>query len=288
MRIFAISDLHIDARQNRVWLDNLSGIDYTADTLILAGDISDCLDRLESTLGTLARTFARVFFVPGNHELWVRKGECAHSLDKFQHILDLCRALNIGTTAEKIDTTETAVWIVPLFSWYEQPEEGSDSLFMPKPGEDPTLRMWNDNRFTHWPALNSTVAGHFLNLNEAHLQGRNGAPVISFSHFLPRADLIFSTAQEKRPLRPHLKDLHPAFNFSRVAGSRRLERQIRKLGSTVHIYGHQHRNRHRHINGTTYVSHCLGYHRERERGLVCTLQDNPRLIWDRNALKVES
>jgi hypothetical protein len=56
---------------------------------------------------------------------------------------------------------------------------------------------------------------------------------------------------------------HPAFNFTRVAGCEQLDVQIRQLGSSVHVYGHQHRNRRRLVGGILYVSNCLGYPRDR-------------------------
>ena len=43
-----------------------------ADVLLLAGDISDNVALICQSLITAAGTFGKVFFVPGNHELWVR------------------------------------------------------------------------------------------------------------------------------------------------------------------------------------------------------------------------
>ena len=68
----------------------------------------------------------------------------------------------------------------------------------------------------------------------------------------------------KMPLEPHPLDPHPYFNFSRVAGDQRIENQIRRLKSGIHVYGHQHRNRDRTIAGVRYVSHCLGNKSERK------------------------
>ena len=42
------------------------------DVLLLAGDISDDLDVIRHSLFTLRQTFQTVFYIPGNHELWVR------------------------------------------------------------------------------------------------------------------------------------------------------------------------------------------------------------------------
>lgn len=48
---------------------------YQEDTLILAGDISDDQAILRSTFELMVRKFQHVFFVPGNHDLWVRRKE---------------------------------------------------------------------------------------------------------------------------------------------------------------------------------------------------------------------
>ena len=283
-RVFALSDIHVDMQQNMAWLQALSPVDYTDATLILAGDVSDNLATLREALTCVRSKFAQVFFVPGNHELWVRRKEFPHSITKFWHIVQLCDALGVYTRPAKVGegAGDSGVWIVPLFAWYVQPEEGQGSLFVAKKGEDPTLQMWSDKYFTIWPPLAAgmTVADYFLSMNEAHLAQTYDAPVISFSHFLPRMDLIFSTTEERRAADVLLRDRHPRFNFSRVAGCVGIETQIRRLGSVVHVYGHQHRNRNRLIDGVRYVSHCLGYPHERQQGLIRGAVDGPALIWE--------
>ena len=67
MRILAISDLHTDFRENKVLLEQLSGETYQRDILIAAGDISDRIETLKSTLTLLPPKFMKVFYVPGNH-----------------------------------------------------------------------------------------------------------------------------------------------------------------------------------------------------------------------------
>jgi hypothetical protein len=239
-------------------------------------------------LAAVRSRFARVFFVPGNHDLWLRSQDSGDSIAKHGDIIKCCASLDVRTTAGRVDGAgkDGGVWIVPLESWYARPgEDPEDSLFAPKPGEDPSLRMWVDDRAIRWPVFagNATAAGHFLARNEPLLAAAYDAPVISFSHFLPRAELIFGTVEELRAMGIPLVDPQPKFNFSRVAGSRGLDRQIRRLGSALHVYGHQHRNRVRQIDGVTYVSHCLGYPRERAEGRISRSLREPLLIWDTDA-----
>lgn len=281
IRIFTVSDLHVDYDANMAWVNELSATEYANDVLVLAGDISDDIDKLEIVFSALLERFTHVFFVPGNHDLWVRAESGIDSRMKLDRVLQLCKAQGIKTEPFKLGSNGNAVWIVPLFSWYVKPEEGMESLFVSKQGRDLTMMMWSDNSFIKWPAAanGDTMATHLHALNEARLRTQFDAPVISFSHFLPRTDLIFPLKAE---MDATLKSSHyrpSPFNFSRVAGSSTLETQIRRLGSAIHVYGHQHRNRVRRIDGVTYISHCLGYPQEREQGLKLE-QNGPKLIWD--------
>ena len=149
MRIFALSDIHVDFELNMHWLGRMSSCDYINDTLILAGDVCDEIDRLQKALSILRAKFANIFFVPGNHDLWLRRKECNDSIEKFRLILELCRELDVKTVPEKITESNpnNGVWIIPLFSWYIKPEDGNGSLFIQKPGEDPSLSMWSDNHY---------------------------------------------------------------------------------------------------------------------------------------------
>jgi hypothetical protein len=211
----------------------------------------------------------------------VRAGDGHHSVDRLGEVLDLCRRSGVETDPATSNGAAGSPWIVPLFSWYRMPEEGPDSLYVDKPGEDPELRMWSDRRFVRWPDLrpHSSPADYMLSLNQSRLSLDFDAPAITFSHFLPRTELIFSTRHERRKS-AHLGDPFPAFNFSRVAGCAGIDRHVRTVGASIHYYGHQHRNRCRRIDGVTYISHCLGYPRERGAGRIPGGADGPRLIWD--------
>ena len=75
-RIWAISDIHVDFPANMSWLFSLpkkdaDGIDYSAGTLILAGDVCHALPMLGTTLRLFKKKFRHVFYCVGNHELWL-------------------------------------------------------------------------------------------------------------------------------------------------------------------------------------------------------------------------
>jgi len=277
MRILAISDLHVDYRENRDWLAQISNADHRQDVLVLAGDLTDKRDLLERTLESLRPKFAQLFFVPGNHELWDRERAYRDAIAKFEHILERCAALDVCTEPRVVD----GVRIVPLFSWYARPEEGPDSLFREKAREDPARTAWADDYFVRWPTfdIKGGPAAHFLARNETRLAYNEGQPTVSFSHFLPRSDLMMRTAAETEREGPAIPDANPHFNFSRVAGTAALDRQIRRLRPAVHVYGHQHRNRWREVDGVRYVSHCLGYPGERQRAGLAAIR-GPCVVWE--------
>ena len=65
MRIFTISDLHIDYQENFNWLKRLSAFDYRGDFLILSGDITPSVQSLIEVFQLLEKRFLKIVFVPG-------------------------------------------------------------------------------------------------------------------------------------------------------------------------------------------------------------------------------
>ena len=286
-RVFTLSDLHVDYAENMQQMHTLSAHDYQDDALIISGDVTDSLSRLGELLVLMQTRFNSVSFVPGNHELWLRDGEHQDSLKKFSAILDLCEQLGVHTKPSKFGSNAAPVWLIPLFSWYRHSEDGEHSLYVRKQGEDWKPQLWMDSHYCKWPTELPTadaVAHHFSDLNRDIVSRNFDAPVISFSHFLPRKELLFdsvSIAEKFRDSEAYIpmreSDPLPMFNFTRVAGCGRIDQQLRQLGSELHIYGHQHRQRCREIDGVIYVSNCVGYARERK---LLGARVLPRLVWE--------
>lgn len=278
-RVWVTSDIHIDYQDNFNQLMDFARRGHRLDVLIIAGDATDRLDKLEYLFDQLVPCFYRVMFVPGNHELWIRRSDFADSVEKFNAIQALCHHYGVQTEPLRLGQYQH-VWLVPLQSWYDDKQFAEHTLFMEKTSAlDRTDDMWGDFFHTRWPAsIEVPLAQWFAQHNEPFLNWNYDAPVISFSHFLPRQELIFGS-DFNRSLLAKMFDPHPEFNFTRVAGSLRIHDQIRRLGSQVHVYGHQHRNRVRELDGVTYVSHCMGYPRERQMGFVKADAREPRCLW---------
>ena len=239
MRIFAVSDLHTDFQENWLLLTQLPDTEHQEDVLIVAGDIADGLEAIQGTLALLRAKFLHVFYTPGNHELWARNG-AGNSVEKLSRVLDLCDVLGIHTRPARVG----ACWVVPLFSWYDPSFDVDNSADMVQ------LAGWSDFPLCKWPQEIGGVAEFFLKMNEVNLKDYD-ASVISFSHFLPRRDLLPPTANLRFKGLP------------KVAGCLSLEDQIRRLHSSVHVFGHSHISCDRVIDRIRYVQNPLRYPRER-------------------------
>jgi len=269
--IFAWSDLHTDYAKSLERIAQLSEHDYRNDSILLAGDISHQPTTVETTLRLFTQRFRHVFFVPGNHDLWLYKNDYTDSLKKLDALRQVCEQCGVFTSPQQIADDAGLVQIVPLLSWYRRPEHGEDSLYISKVGEDPTLRMWMDNYRIRWPEplQESVMADYFVQQNAQQLLSsppQQDLPLISMSHFLPHRNLMFHGKPVDAITAPIPGDTYPAFNFSRVAGSGVILQQVDTLRPQVHVYGHQHRNRWRKIDGIWFISHCLGYPDEPRMG----------------------
>lgn len=273
MRVWALSDIHTDYKENLEWLRKLAGegngaSSFTNDVLMLAGDVSDSIDTLTTTLELCVATFAHVFFVPGNHDLWVRKQERDKydSIGKLHAVQALCTRLGVHTAPACVG----GVWVFPLLSWYSAHWDREPDV----PGSTPISKVMLDFHVCSWPEpLNShddSLAAHFDAMNEpafsealqqveAQTAAAGGVrpPVFSFSHFLPRQELL----PEKRML------FYP--NLAKASGSDQVEMRIRRLRPLAHVFGHTHFTWDAEIDGVRYVQWPLGYpheHKHRRNG----------------------
>lgn len=97
MRLFAISDIHIDYPDNAQWVEQVSDADHRDDILILAGDLTEDRRLLAWCLGRFVAKFRKVLFVPGNHDLWVRHEPADMcSLRKFEHVVDIATEAGVS------------------------------------------------------------------------------------------------------------------------------------------------------------------------------------------------
>ncbi|HEX3046963.1 MAG TPA: metallophosphoesterase [Bacillota bacterium] len=235
MRIFAISDIHIDFEDNRRWFENLSRYDYQEDLLILAGDVTDIIPMFEKVFRDLKDRFSEVMYIPGNHDLWVYRQPKLDSLEKLDVIKKIAACYGVRMEPFHLGT----VSIIPLFGWYD--------YSFGAPSSD-LRETWVDYIACKWPeGTNEVKITHiFSEMNVPFLNIHNEF-VITYSHFVPRIDVMPSYIPLSK------RDLYS------VLGSSILETQIRKLGSRIHIYGHSHINRDILLDNTQYINNAFGY-----------------------------
>ena len=249
MRIFALSDIHADYEPNMAWVHQLSRGEYVDDLLILAGDVSHKRELLDECLTALAQRFRQVLFVPGNHDLWViGQTPAIDSLEKFEQVRHT--AIQCGATMDIVRHGQLLV--VPLLGWYD--------YSFGEPGRE-LLRGWTDYRACRWPTgfQMEDVAAYFEKLNVVP-SSDSARMRITVSHFLPRIDLIPSFVSARHRI------LDP------VLGTTRLEKQLRKLDPSIHVYGHSHINQSVELEGVRYVNNAFGTPQETRitaKQLVC-------------------
>jgi hypothetical protein len=168
----------------------------------------------------------------------IREDREMNSLQKFDDV----RAVVESSGASMRVFRERGVSIIPLLGWYD--------YSFGEPSEE--LRsMWMDYRACRWPRgyTEKDVAAHFAAFNDEQVCVE-GDTVITYSHFLPRIDLMPEFIPSAHKL------LYP------ILGSTRLERQLRSLNSSIHVYGHSHVNRQVKIDGVSYINNAFGYPKE--------------------------
>ena len=121
--LWAVSDLHVSHPDNRPLV---SSIRPTAadDWLIVAGDVAEDLDDLVWALDLLRQRFARVVWVPGNHELWTTRGDPAapRGVARYEQLVAACRRIDVVTPEDpypRWDGPGGPAAVAPLFVLYD-------------------------------------------------------------------------------------------------------------------------------------------------------------------------
>ncbi|XP_078427374.1 uncharacterized protein LOC144699909 [Wolffia australiana] len=278
-KVYAVSDLHTDYSENMAWVRGLSIDSYASSALIVAGDVAETRENFAATMKLLKDRFRRVFFVPGNHDLWLRKekGLFLHSLEKLNALLDVCRELGVETSPAVVGD----VGIIPLYSWYHQSfDKEKDVSGIRIPSIDTVCKDFYACKWRQELSPKDTsLAICFDSMNEVHRDSieqiqQNALHIITFSHFVPRQDLC----PEKRML------FYP--NLPKIIGSDLLEERLRLIHgangqpSACHVFGHTHFSWDVELDGIRYVQAPLAYPRERKRRMNGGAEWLPFCIYD--------
>lgn len=264
VRIWACSDVHYDHAGAPEWAENLSDTAYQRDCLVLAGDIADTLYGVKLCLQAFRKKFRRVFYVPGNHDLWIRPGlnddevaKFPDSIAKFVAMHALCDEIGCEMTPAEVCA---GVFVVPTYGWYSPTYDHHD----PKPG---SVRF---DKYAKWPVDHNEAWKIFHAWNEPRIallhkepyakpKSKKQRDLVTFGHFLPRKEL------------PYPGQIH---EFAKCAGLAELDTQIRALGAKLHVFGHTHMNTWHTLDGVGYVQNAIGY--------GCSNSTQFQLVYDGN------
>lgn len=277
LRVFGISDIHIDQKPNLSWCEAISEEEYVNDAILISGDVSHKMEDLELIFKIFLKKFKYVFYIPGNHCLWLpsqEKEEFQTSIKKLQAIVALCGRLGVKMKPQLVDNK---IWIVPMYSWYEESFDNESDT------NDYPISGWGDHVFCKWGNIDPLE--FFVAENEQWMRikefgddatpsqftksiFRDHHPIVSFSHFLPRRECL-----------PRREFLFHKF-LPKVVGSNKLESQIRRLGTDMHFFGHTHINWDKTIDGIRYIQKSLGYPSERNSWKKNFVSMNELILWD--------
>ena len=254
-KLWAISDLHAGHADNRRVIEGLPA--HPGDWLALVGDLGETEEELAFVLDTLGPRFARLIWVPGNHELWTYpKDSPLRGEAKYQRMVDVCRARGVLTPEDPYaiwDSGAARYLIAPLFLLYDYSfapdgmgveqaldwayEEGlyCADEFMLNPDPYPSRQAWCAARIQSTEArLQAAVAEH-------------GLPTVLINHF--------PLVQEHAVL-----PLIPRFTI--WCGTQRTQDWHRRFRAAAVVYGHLHIPKQRVLDDVRFFEVSLGYPRQ--------------------------
>lgn len=266
MKLYAISDLHLDHRANREALAYMP--DHADDWLILAGDICATAEQLDSALQLFTDKFARVIWVPGNHELWLNpKEEHTSSVAKYEQLVEVCRANGVASPED-----DYLYWpgeggehiIAPLHLLYDysfRPDHVDVDMAVDWAVESGVLCQ-DEMRIKPAPFESKS---HWCAARLDYTQARLAAlpadiPLILVNHFPLRYDLV-RTMRIPR--------------FSIWCGTKATENWHRQYPVKVAVSGHLHMRATDYRHGVRYEEVSLGYPRDwrPEHGIASYLRE---------------
>jgi 3',5'-cyclic AMP phosphodiesterase CpdA len=267
MKLYAISDLHLGASANRHALAALPS--FPEDWLILAGDTGETEEQLRYGLSLLTRRFARVIWVPGNHDLWTIPGrdDDLRGVAKYLRLVAACRDHGVPTPEDPYvgwPGPGGPCTLAPLFTLY-------DYSFRPPAIPAAAAVAWaaetdvvcSDEFILHpdpYPSRSDWCHAR-CRYTEARLtQARGAGPLVLINHFPLRRDLI------------HLPRIP---RFSLWCGTERTEEWHWRYPVSAVVYGHLHVRGTQYRDGVRFEEVSLGYPQNwrAERGVAAYLRE---------------
>jgi len=265
MKLYALSDLHVGFKDNREALDTLGP--HPEDWLILAGDLGETLAHLEMVLALVTERFARVSWVPGNHDLWTHPHGGPRGEAKYDALVALCRDHDVITPEDPFVVWEGEsgpLVLAPLFLLYDytfRPDHVSAAEALDWAAEAGVVCA--DERYLHPDPHPSREAWCEARCRDAEARLTEAArrhPLVIINHY---------------PLRRELVRLWRIPRFELWCGTRRTEDWHRRFRAKVVVYGHLHVRATDWIDGVRFEEVSLGYprHWDAAKGMDAYLRE---------------
>ncbi|MGP4016289.1 metallophosphoesterase family protein [Saccharopolyspora sp. 5N708] len=254
-RLLATSDLHVSYPQNRAIVEGLRP-GSEGDWLLVAGDVGEVVADVEWALALLRSRFAKVVWVPGNHELWTSNRDTVQlrGEHRYHHLVEVCRGLGVLTPEDPypVWTGEGGpVTIAPLFLLYDysflppgtsNTEEGlrvayekgvvcSDEVLL-HPDPYPSRQAWCEARIA---------------TTEKRLAQLDDTPTVLVNHY---------------PLVREPTDVLYYPEFAQWCGTTSTKDWHLRFRADTVVYGHLHIPRTTHHDGVPFEEVSIGYPRE--------------------------
>jgi 3',5'-cyclic AMP phosphodiesterase CpdA len=264
MQLLALSDVHVEHQANREAL--LALRPHPDDWLILAGDVSDSRQGLAWTLDVLGPKFARLFWVPGNHELWsgAAEAESARGVLRYTQLVAECRRRGVSTPEDAyVDWPELqagrAVRIALLFLLY-------DYSFAPD-------GHTGHQRALAWAAEDGILAADERRLHPDPYPSRESWCAARLAETAPRLAEAAATHAlvlvNHWPLRQDLVRLGRVPRYAPWCGTRATHDWHVRFGALACVHGHLHVRASDERDGVRFEEVSLGYpaHWDATRGI---------------------
>jgi 3',5'-cyclic AMP phosphodiesterase CpdA len=267
VKLYALSDLHVGFEMNRRALDSLERHDD--DWLILGGDLGETREHVETVLRATVDRFARVLYVPGNHELWVHPEDrsAPRGVARYQALVELCRGYGVVTPEDPYP-----VWpgegapcvIAPLFTLYD---------YSFRPDHVPFERALD------WAAEDGIMCADEVLLHPDPYPSRQdwcAARCASTEARLAAIDPSLATVLINHyPLRYDLAVLPAVPRFTLWCGTRRTEDWHTRFRAIAVVSGHLHIPSTRYRDSVRFEEVSVGYPRQwtPDRGLESKLRE---------------
>lgn len=265
--LYATSDLHVTHQGNAPLLDEV--VPETAqDWLLVAGDVAERVSATIATLRVLRERFAKVVWVPGNHELWTTQNDevQARGQARYDELVRRCREIDVHTPEDEFlvwEHGERPLTIAPLFvlydySWRTPAAEGRSLDEAMEQARDAGV-VCTDEYFLHpdpYPSRQAWCADR-LKISRARLDA------IPESH---RTVLMSHWPLHRHPTEPLY---YP--EFAMWCGTAETADWHVRYRADIAVYGHLHIPRTTSSDGVRFEEVSLGYPREwrkRTRGAV--------------------